>query len=105
MKIAITSNEGKYIDTHFGKAERILIYEINDSGHTLLEVKNIEKYCSEDPHHKFSHSKFDVIYNEIKGCSKLYTQKIGPAVAEKFLAKGIVAKITDCEIEKVLKIQ
>ena len=104
MKIAITSTGGEYIDTHFGKAEKVLVYEISKSGHMLLEVRNIERYCSPDKGHGFDAKKFEAIYESIKDCSKLYTMQIGGSLTERFLEKGIVVKASDSEIDRILRI-
>lgn len=90
MKIAVTSNNGKDIDTHFGKAERILVYEITEDCSRLLEIRNIEKYCDPDPNHKFNKDKFEAIYEIISDCEKLYTQQIGEVPAGKLIDKGII---------------
>lgn len=104
MKIAITSSDGEYIDSHFGKADKVLIYELNDKGSKLIEIRNFLPYSSGEPNHAFNQSKFDLIYSTLKDCSMLYTLKIGEIVADKFLEKGIVTKISDSRIDKILNV-
>ena len=104
MKIAITSSGGEYIDSHFGIADKLLIYEVNEHGSKLTEIRNILPYSSGELNHEFNQSKFDLIYDSLKDCSMLYTLKIGEIVADKFLEKGIVTKVSDSRIDKILNV-
>lgn len=102
MKIAITSNDCKHIDTHFGKAQNILIYEVDNNGVQLMEVRNIKEYCAHEPGHKFNRNRFEIIYEQIKDCEKLYTKKIGDIPVQRFQNFGISVRIAEGSIKKVL---
>lgn len=101
MKIAITSNNGKDIDTHFGKAERVLVYEITERFARLAEIRNISRYSESIPGHSFDEEKFNAIYESISDCEKLYTQKIGETPANKLIDKGIIPKTAHGMIENI----
>jgi predicted Fe-Mo cluster-binding NifX family protein len=100
MRIAITSNSGKYVDTHFGKAERVVVYEISSKFARLAEIRNINKYCGVNGH-GFNEDAFNAIYDKIADCDKLYTQNIGDTPAAKLTEKGIMFTTADCIIEEI----
>ncbi len=101
MKVAITSNDGRSVDTHFGKAERVLIYKISEKSVRLEEIRNIQQYCGNNPDHEFDADKFEAVFSMISDCKKIYTQKIGEKPASKLLERGIVPFVTNGEIESI----
>lgn len=101
MKIAITSNNGKDIDAHFGKAERVVVYEVTDDHAQLVEIRNIVSYSESNPSHSFNETKFNAVYETIADCKILYTQKIGETPANKLIDKGIIPKIVQGTIESI----
>ena len=45
-KIAIASTDGQYVNVHFGRAERFLIYGLKEDGDTdFLEERNVNTVC------------------------------------------------------------
>lgn len=101
MKIAITSNSGKIVDTHFGKAEMVMIYEISEKFVRLEEIRKIEKYSEDNPEHEFNQDKFDMVLSMISDCKKIYTQRIGETPANKLIEHGIVPMIVEGAIESI----
>ena len=45
MLIAVTSSDGKHIDTHFGKADRFLVYEVGTGEPALRYEVQVPRYC------------------------------------------------------------
>jgi predicted Fe-Mo cluster-binding NifX family protein len=101
MKIAITSSNGKDIDTHFGKAERVIIYEVADEHAQLVEIRNIISYSENNSGHSFNEVKFNAVFETIADCEMLYTLKIGETPANKLVEKGIIPKISQGRIENI----
>jgi predicted Fe-Mo cluster-binding NifX family protein len=101
MKIAITSNNGKDIDSHFGKAERVVVYEVSDDHAQLVEIRNIVSYSESSSNHSFNETKFNTVYETIADCKMLYTQKIGETPANKLIDKGIIPKMVQGRIENI----
>ena len=44
-RVAVASRTGKLVDEHFGRAETFYIYELNESGFTFIEKRNVKKFC------------------------------------------------------------
>lgn len=45
-RVAVASRTGKLVDEHFGRAETFYIYELNESGFTFIEKRNVKKFCN-----------------------------------------------------------
>lgn len=103
MKIAITSSNGKEVDTHFGQAKFLYVYELSPVL-SFIEKRECEKYCSADSNHEFKPQKFDLVYDKIKDCDVLYTAKIGDTPLAKLLNKGLKVIEYKGGIEKIFEI-
>lgn len=102
MKVAVTSTNGKSIDTHFGKADIIYVYDVKNKDVKFIEKRNVDKYCSDNPLHAFRPDDFDKVYQAIADCKILYTQKIGAVPAEKCRSLGLKVNQAEGEIKTVL---
>ena len=102
MKIAVTSSNGIHIDTHFGKATRIYIFQIQNNQVRFLEKRETDKYASNNPKHAFRKEAFLKVYETIKDCSVLYTREIGQVPAQRCETLGITVKRSEGEISRVL---
>ena len=89
MKIAITSSNGKAVDTHFGKASKFYVYDLIPGSLKFVEVRDTINYCSGEEGHGFNASKLETVYQSIKDCEMLCTAKIGETPAAKMQEKGI----------------
>lgn len=89
MKIAITSSNGKNVDTHFGKAKEFYIYDITPPTPKLVEKRESINYCSGVENHGFMPDKLEQVYKKIADCKILCTAKIGETPTIKLEQKGI----------------
>jgi predicted Fe-Mo cluster-binding NifX family protein len=87
-RIAAVSTDGIHINDHFGKADRFLIYDLDDKL-SWVEDRTAEPLSSGDPNHTFDPDKFERVFNVIKDCNKVYVTKIGETPAAKLKALGI----------------
>ena len=87
-RIAAVSTDGRNVDEHFGKADRFLIYDLDDRM-TLVEERFTEKLSQGDPDHTFNPDRFGRIAALLKDCSKVYVTRIGEVPAAKLNALGI----------------
>lgn len=46
VRIAVASDTGELIDTHFGHASEFRIFDVSESSLSLVETRQVEKYCS-----------------------------------------------------------
>lgn len=90
MKIAITSTDGRLVNSHFGKATRFHIYEVDKTGNkSFLEVRETVPYCSPDKHTGYDKDRFNAIYELIKDCEMLLTVTIGPRPSKELRERGM----------------
>jgi nitrogen fixation protein NifX len=87
-RIAAVSTDGINVDDHFGKAQRFLIYDLNDQL-TFVEERGTESLSVDDPGHAFDADKFNRILSTLKGCSRIYITQIGEMPAAKLKESGI----------------
>jgi nitrogen fixation protein NifX len=102
MKIAITSSDGKHIDTKFGKAEKVYVFGVIDKEIRFIEKRETHRYYSPRPKNSFRKEAFENAYEAVKDCSILYTQKIGDIAAQRFTTLGIKVKQAEGSIMEVL---
>jgi nitrogen fixation protein NifX len=87
-RIAAVSTDGLNVDEHFGKADRFLVYDLDDQM-TLVEERPASALSVGDPGHPFDPDKFGRIAALLKDCSKVYVTQIGTVPADKLKALGI----------------
>ncbi len=92
MKIAIASTNNENVDEHFGHAKEFYIYN-KEEGNVpeYIEKRVTSPYCGRancGPH-EFNKDRFEVVYENIKDCEKVYVHKIGDTPKEKLIAKGM----------------
>jgi len=98
MKVAVCTSNGNKVDLHFGKTENFYIYEMEEFNIAQLEIRSTEKYCAgyADSDHKFQFDKINNIFDTLKDCEVLFTEKIGDAPRAAFMYKGI--SIVECNM-------
>jgi predicted Fe-Mo cluster-binding NifX family protein len=87
-RIAAVSTDGFTVDDHFGKAQRFLIYDLDDRL-TFVEERSAEPLSVGDPGHAFDADKFKRILSMLRDCSKVYVTQIGELPAARLKASGI----------------
>ena len=87
-RIAVVSIDGLNVDDHFGRANRFLIYDLDDQI-ALVEERSTETLSVGDPNHSFDPDKFGRIAALLKDCCKVYMTQIGEVPAAKLKALGI----------------
>jgi len=80
FKIAVTSKDGRVVDSHFGHADEIRFYEVDENGIRYLGTKPVRKYCGEDKsceEDASSESGGDDAISALNDCAALVTRMIG----------------------------
>jgi len=88
MRFAVASTDGANVDTHFGKAERFLVFDL-DEQLKLIEIRPSERLSVDDPNHPFDPDKFGRVVTLLKDCSRVYVARIGDMPAAKLKEMGI----------------
>lgn len=97
-KVAVASSDGKYVNQHFGKAEKFLIIEIKDDDtYEYLELRECPPRCGASEEIKRKSIEL------ISDCKALLVTRIGPSAAQKLSDGGIEPLIMPMMIEDALK--
>jgi nitrogen fixation protein NifX len=99
-RIAVVSTDRVHVNDHFGKAERFLIYDV-DNTLKLVEERPTERLSVGDPDHPFDADKFGRISDLLHDCDKVYMTRIGEGPAAKLNAMGIETVIFDGPIDAI----
>lgn len=128
MLVAVTSSDGINIDTHFGKAERFLVYEVGSDAQQLVYQVPADAYCNwstmlqqdmtpeqfaetvkvmqecadSPPAHHMMPEKLASIANALGECRILVTAMIGEAPQEELERLGFEVYALDGEINAAL---
>jgi nitrogen fixation protein NifX len=90
MLIAVTSSDGKLVDTHFGKAERFLVYEVGAGLPALLYEVQASPYCGgTGPGHSLMPDKLAAIATGLGACRVVVTAMIGESPKEEMERLGV----------------
>ncbi|MDH4200385.1 MAG: hypothetical protein OEV66_08410 [Spirochaetia bacterium] len=98
MKVAITSSDGKNIDTHFGHADCFYIYEISGDKINLLDIRETERFCTKDSNHGKNNGVMEQFAKLLNDCEILLCSSIGYHVAESLKDYGINPYMLECDI-------
>lgn len=101
-RIAVVSTDGIHVNEHFGKAERFLIYDLDDQI-TRVEDRDVEPLSVGDPKHAFDEDKFKRIAVLLNDCSKVFITQIGDPPAAKLKELGIEPVVYDGTIADIRK--
>ena len=99
-RIAVVTTDGANVNDHFGKAERFLIYDLNDKM-IFVEERPTVTYSVGDPDHYFDPERFAQVSGLLKDCSKVYVTKIGEVPSAKLKEMGIEPVIYEGSIAKI----
>ena len=91
-RIAVVSKDGLNVDDHFGKADRFLIYDMDDKM-TFAAERPAERLSVGDPDHAFDPDKFGRIAGLLKDCQQVYVTRIGAEPANRLKSLGIEAVV------------
>jgi predicted Fe-Mo cluster-binding NifX family protein len=102
MLIAVASKDGKEIDQHFGHAERFLIYDVEGATATLVDEKQVERYCSYDADHPLRAHILEKIADALSGCRALLCVQIGQGPQMEMERLGIDTFVAEGPIRQTL---
>ncbi len=104
MLIAVTSSDGIQVDTHFGKADRFLIYEVGDGASVLKSEVPAPRYCGgAEPGHSLMPDKLAAIANGLGECRIVVTAMIGEAPKAEMERLGVEVISVGGPVVDVLK--
>lgn len=100
IRIAAASSDGLIIDKHFGKADKFLIFEIEDNLIELIEERENAPICGTNGH---AVEKVNDTVNLISDCEAVFVSKIGMGPSLALQDKGISVYEVSAPINETLE--
>jgi nitrogen fixation protein NifX len=104
LRIAVASEDGRFVQQHFGRARQFLICEIEGEDATVVEVRANTPACGtadlEDGGHGEDQMSRSV--ELVADCDAVIAARIGPSAVERLAARGVRAFIYPDTIERAL---
>ncbi|BAY66391.1 dinitrogenase iron-molybdenum cofactor biosynthesis domain-containing protein [Calothrix brevissima NIES-22] len=85
MKVAFTSSDGTHIDTHFGVAKEIDVYEVSKDGFNFVETLTFEGDLEKAEHEDKITPKMAAVLD----CKIVYVKAIGTPVGNQLMKQGV----------------
>jgi nitrogen fixation protein NifX len=100
MKVAFTTEDGRHVDSHFGWAKRIAVYDVFPDHSNYVCCKEFSGNLAEDG----NEDKLSPKLEAIQDCAILYVAAIGGSAAARVVAKNVhPVKVAETEkIESIL---
>jgi len=99
-KVAVASTDGKVVNEHFGRAERFLIFEVEDGRLSFSELREAGPPCMEGEH---SDTGLADAAGSLADCRAVLVSRIGAAAARALESAGIEALEIHGFIDEVLE--
>lgn len=100
IKVAIASTDGKYINQHFGKADKFLIFQINGPDeYEFVELRKTSPSCGK--FHEDCQNSIDPV-TLLSDCKAVIVSQIGEGASQKLIDHGIIPFANPCFIEEAL---
>lgn len=101
LRVAVASNDGKFINQHFGHAQQFLIFDLNDEGKfEFLELRENVPTCSGGNHTAGAMS--DTL-ELIKDTNIVLVSQIGPGASQFLISNGIQPYMIPTYIDEALE--
>lgn len=100
LRVAVTSETGRLVDAHFGRADVFMVYEVDASGSRLLERRVVEELEAEES----GSERLMRLAALIDDCDAVVTSRVGPHAQEVLDARGILGVKYALAIEKGLSL-
>ena len=104
MKVAITSSNGKAVDTEFAKAKKIYVYNLDGNRIQGIEKRKTNRFSINSPQQSFSRNSFERVYETIKDCDITYTQFIKDIPKQRCKLLGLKIEQVVGDINEILGI-
>jgi nitrogen fixation protein NifX len=90
VRIAIASRDGETLNSHFGSAEKFVVYDVGPAGHALVQVIEMTSVSDESGEHRAeSEDKNARKIAALAGCNIVFVLAIGGPVATRVIHAGI----------------
>lgn len=101
IKVALTSTDGKFINTHFGRADHFYICELQEGAFQFLEERHAVPCCNDFEHEL---SSFEATAELLKDCTAVVASRVGAGAAVFLESRGFEVYEAPYLIEPVLEV-
>ncbi|OQD58344.1 NifX-like protein [Methanobrevibacter arboriphilus JCM 13429 = DSM 1125] len=99
-KVAVASTDGKFVNEHFGRAEKFMIYEIHDDGtYKFLETRDSSASCIGEGNNQNARSKVIDLISDVKA---VLVANVGPGAIDDLINNDIKPYATSFDIDSAL---
>lgn len=99
-RVAVASNDGKYVNQHFGRATQFLIFNVENDKYEFIELRKNEPPCSGEGHNEDQMSRTVEL---LADCKEVLVSQIGPGAIRALSSKGIRSSVLPDFIDDALK--
>lgn len=85
MKVAFATEDGKRVDSHFGRCACFSVFEINESEYQWLAAREISETGLQ-----VESEKIEKRVDAVKDCTLLFVCQIGPTAAARVTRAGVM---------------
>ncbi len=101
IRVAVASNDGKYVNQHFGHAQQFLIFDVDpDGAYEFLEIRKNLPSCKGGESNETERM---ATLKIIKDCDAVVVSRIGQGAADFLVSSGIKPYIIPDFIENALE--
>ena len=101
LRVAVASNDGKFVNQHFGHAQVFLIFDLCDNGKfEFLEKRENVPTCNNGDHSKNS---MDSTLDLLKDTNIVLVSQIGPGASQCLISNGIQPFMMPTYIDEALE--
>jgi len=101
-RIAAASTDGKTINEHFGRAESFLIYDVDSSGFSFVEKRDVKKPLCGSCAEGHNDDSLSASVEALADCTAVVAQRIGPTGRRALALNNISVFEQPDEIENAL---
>lgn len=98
LRVAVSSETGRLVDSHFGKADTFMIYEVSDTDIRQIETREVNQ-----PWEPGDSPRSAIRVEIIADCDAVVTSRIGPHAQDSLKARGVLGVEYPYQIEKGLR--
>lgn len=85
MKVAFATEDGKRVDSHFGRCSCFSIFEVNENQYQWLKAREVSEGGV-----RVESEKIERRVDAVRDCTLLFVCQIGPAAAAKVTRAGVM---------------
>lgn len=97
MKIAFTTSDNVHINSHFGSARKIDVYEVNQTEYSFVETLRFDGNLNEDGNEDKLLPKIEALHD----CTIVYVSTIGGSAAARLIKQKITPIKAQSEVQEI----